>query len=456
MRLRVAVALPPDLAGRIVRDLTSNGHDALFHAASGADLAGALPRLDVDAALTSARAGYLSEQLLSECDTAGVRLVCLVESPAERATARELGLIDTVDASASWGELHAALTSTPFSARPAELVGDAVEEAQSKRSEPAPKTAPEAVSETTAETVSEAAVSAPLGGTRGTIIAVWGPAGAPGRTTVAITVAAELAAEGHSVVLADADTHGGAVAPALGLLDEAPGFAAACRLAGTGGLSHSELERVGQRYLSSHGSFWVLTGISRPSRWPELTAERVEGTLEQCRAFADYTVIDTGFSLENDEEISSDLFAPRRNAATITALRAADRVLSVGSADPVGLPRFLRGHTDLLETVDPERVHVVINRVRSSVVGPSPSRQVVHTLERFGGISELDIIPHDAAGLDAALLSGKTLREAAPKSSARAAIRAMVIERILPAPAPQPGRSRRFALPRVGKVQPSS
>lgn len=455
MSLRVAVALPPDLASRIVRDLTSHGHDAVFHAASGADLADALPRLTIDAAITSARDGYLSERLLAACDSAGVRLVSLVESPAERAMAGDLGIIDTVDANEGWAELHAALTATPWSKRPTEGEGGQLEEPPAERvavadvATASPANRPQAAAPV-------APVAVPPAATRGTVIAVWGPAGAPGRTTIAINVAAELAAEGYSVVLADADTHGGAVAPALGLLDEAPGFAAACRLAGTGGLNHAELERVGQRYRSGHGSFWVLTGISRPSRWPELTAERVEGTIEQCRSFADYTIIDTGFSLENDEEISSDLVAPRRNAATVTALRASDRILAVGSADPVCLPRFLRSHVDLLDTVDPERVHVIINRVRASVIGPSPARQVVHTLERFGGITGPVIVPHDAAGLDAALLAGKTLRDAAPKSPARAAVSALVTQRILPAPEPRLSRGRRFALGRLGRVQASS
>src|SRR5665811_2305442 len=97
-------------------------------------------------------------------------------------------------------------------------------------------------------------------------------------------------------------------------------------------------------YGSGRSGFWVLTGIGRPSRWPELSAQRVAATLQQCRLWVDFTVVDSGFSLEHDEEISSDLFAPRRNAASITALREADRVIAVGAADPVGLSRFLRAH----------------------------------------------------------------------------------------------------------------
>lgn len=418
--MRIAMALPPELAGRLLGDLKAHGHDAVFHASNGADLAAAVGRLGVDAAITSARVGYLSASLLAACDDAGVRLVAVIESPAERAAAVDLGLAELVQADAPWHEFHAVLTATPWE--------------------------------------SPAHAASPQGSSvKGTVVAVWGPAGAPGRTSLAINVAAELAARDHVVVLADADTHGGAVAPALGLLDEAPGFAAACRLAGAGGLDHSELERVGQRYRSAHGSFWVLTGIGRPSRWPELSAERVEATIGQCRSFADYTVIDTGFSLENDEEISSDLVAPRRNAATIASLRAADRVLAVGAADPVALSRFLRAHVDLLETVEAERVSVVINRLRASVVGSSPASQVAQTLQRFGGISDVALVPHDPAAFDAALLAGRTLREGTSRSPARAAITALVAERILPPEPAKTPRRRRMPFSRGARVpQPSS
>lgn len=258
------------------------------------------------------------------------------------------------------------------------------------------------------------------------VVAVWGPTGAPGRTTFAIALAAELALRGQSVALVDADTYGGTIAPALGLLDEAPGFAAACRLAGAGSLSTTELDRVSQPLSSETGiaadRLRVLTGIGRPHRWPELSAERVTAALEACRGWREVVVVDTGFNLEADEELSSDLFAPRRNAATVAALRAADDVVAIGTADPLGLARFLRTYDDLCEVAEPARVHVVINRVRSSVLGLDPDGQVRHTLDRFGGIREAVLIDNDPAGTDAALLRAQPLPIAAPRSPMRASV----------------------------------
>jgi MinD-like ATPase involved in chromosome partitioning or flagellar assembly len=152
-------------------------------------------------------------------------------------------------------------------------------------------------------------------------------------------------------------------------------------------------------------------------------------------------VLDTASSLEQDEELSSDLVAPRRNAATIASLRAADHVIAVGAADPIGLARFLRAHAEMLEAATPDQVTTVVNKVRSSAIGLNPSAQITQTLARFGGISDPVLVPWDPAAFDAALLSGRPLLDAAPRSAARLAIRTFVRERIqIPAPL---GRRRR-------------
>ena len=142
-----------------------------------------------------------------------------------------------------------------------------------------------------------------------------------------------------------------------------------------------------------------MTGIGRPSRWPELSGERVAAVIQLCRTWVDFTVLDVGSSLETDEEISSDLFAPRRNAASVTAVRDADQIIAVGAADPVGLSRFLRAYVDLEEAASARDVTVVMNRVRASAIGMNPHGQVAQTLARFGGIEAPVLVPHEQAEL---------------------------------------------------------
>jgi hypothetical protein len=57
-----------------------------------------------------------------------------------------------------------------------------------------------------------AAVSHDDGVRCGSVIAVWGPTGAPGRTTLAVTLADELARLAASTLLIDADVYGGVIA----------------------------------------------------------------------------------------------------------------------------------------------------------------------------------------------------------------------------------------------------
>jgi MinD-like ATPase involved in chromosome partitioning or flagellar assembly len=265
----------------------------------------------------------------------------------------------------------------------------------------------------------------PGGPASGKVVAVWGPVGAPGRTTVAVTVAAELAAVGEPTLLADADTYGACVAQVLGLLDEAPGLAAACRAASTGSLEPATLARLAPE--ASPG-LRVLTGISRSARWPELSSAALEEVLRVARSVARWTVVDCGALLEADEELSFDTAAPRRNAATLTALESADVVLAVGAADPVGLQRLVRGLQELADVVPTATPRVVVTRVRASAVGSSPQQRVADALARYAGVSDVVLVPDDRSACDAALLAGRTLTEAASGSPARLALAELAAE----------------------------
>jgi len=255
---------------------------------------------------------------------------------------------------------------------------------------------------------------------------VWGPAGAPGRTTVALNLAGELAARGESALLVDADTYAASVAQCLALLDESAGIAAAVRAANQGVL---DAQRLAALAPFAAPGLRVLTGLPRPQRWPELRPSSLSVLWDRAREIAAWTVIDCGFCLEVDEELSFDTSAPRRNGATLSALAAADVVLAVGSADPVGLQRLVRGLMDLRETLPPGTgPRVVVTRVRASAVGASPLHRVSDALARYAGVSDVLGIPDDPAACDAALLAGRTLAESAPASPARRAIAALAAD----------------------------
>ncbi len=171
----------------------------------------------------------------------------------------------------------------------------------------------------------------------------------------------------------------------LGLLDEAPGLAAAARAADHGTLDLDHLARAAPVVLPG---LRVLTGIARPARWPELRPAALARVFALTRLLCDWTVVDCGFSIEQDEELIYDTAVPRRNGATLVSLEEADVVVAVGAADPVGLGRLVRGLVELAELVPDVRPIVVVNRLRGSAVGSGAEHRVRDALERYAGHSE--------------------------------------------------------------------
>jgi MinD-like ATPase involved in chromosome partitioning or flagellar assembly len=251
----------------------------------------------------------------------------------------------------------------------------------------------------------------------GRVIAVWGPSGAPGRTTLAANLAAESAAAGVPTLLVDADVYGGVLASAFGLLDESPGLAGACRQAANGRLDLAELTNL---VWSIGPNLRLLTGITRADRWPEIRPSAIPTVLSVARSMASVTVVDCGFCLEADEEITFDTAAPRRNGATLAILAGADVLLAVGAADPPGMERLIRGLAELREMVPDANAKVVLNRSRRSAASVS---EATDALARFSGATVTAALPDDGASMDKAWKLGVSLASAAPGSPLRRAIR---------------------------------
>ena len=90
-----------------------------------------------------------------------------------------------------------------------------------------------------------------------------------------------------------------------------------------------------------------------------------------------------------------------------------------GAGGTVGLQRLVRSVQDLADAVPTARPTVVVTKLRSGSVGPSPRRQVTTTLARYAGIHDPVLLPDDRGAYDAALLAGRALPEHAPSSPLR-------------------------------------
>lgn len=249
-------------------------------------------------------------------------------------------------------------------------------------------------------------------GPGGPVVAVWGPAGAPGRTTVATGLAAWLARRQLRTILVDADPHAASVGQQLGIVDGVSGLLAAARLTAGGELE----ERFASVQRALDPRLSVVTGLPRPDRWAEVRPGALEHLLETARRQA-YVVVDCGFSLE-DEPLADVGARPARNHQTLAALGLADEVVVVGSADPVGLSRLARGLADLRELHPATPLRVVVNRMRPSLGWTE--KEVAGMVAGFARPSGLHFLPDDQATVDRALVAGRTVPELGDSAIGRA------------------------------------
>jgi MinD-like ATPase involved in chromosome partitioning or flagellar assembly len=370
------------------------------------DLLAAAATQTAAAALVSSDLRGLDRSVLAQLSSCGLAVVGLAGDDAGERWLHQLGASFVLPAGSSPEQVAGALRAA--AAEPAPPIPDI-------SGSPSEATRP--------RTLQSAAGGAP----NETVLAVWGPAGAPGRTSVSLGIADALARRHVSTLLVDADPYGGAVATMTGLLDEAPGVIAACRAANAGLL---DVPRLADSCRQLGPDLRVLTGLSSARRWPELRPEALEAVLSLARQLANVTVVDCGFSLEDDEDLSYDTIAPRRNAATLTSLQAADRVVCVASADPLGLARLVRELPHLVavlgdplgELAESGRIVVVANRLRGGLVPGDPLRAVEEAVRQHAGLPLGAALPMDVAAADAAHGRAELLSEAAPRSELTQAI----------------------------------
>lgn len=270
----------------------------------------------------------------------------------------------------------------------------------------------------------------------GRLAVVWGPHGAPGRTTVAASLAHGLARAGGSV-LVDADVEAPSLVQVLGLPEDSSSLATAARLA-----SHSRLdtESLVGLLVPVGPDHSLLSGLGRSGRWRELPPSPMADVWAGCREVAAWTVVDiAGGPLE--DEVDDYTLEPGRDALAASLVRSADVVVIVGAADPVGVRRLLQLVGQFDEGERPAgRIEVVVNRVRASAAGPSPERAVREALARFGGLEEVTLLPEDPVA-DQCLLAGCSVLDGAPGSALGRAL-AVLVDRVDPAAGARRAASR--------------
>ena len=239
-------------------------------------------------------------------------------------------------------------------------------------------------------------------------IAVWGPVGAPGKSTLAANLADALAVAGMRVLLIDADLVSPSLALLLGVTDQAAGISTACRLAREARLDADELERVTVRVDAAGASLWLLPGISGASRWPEITPSAIETILRVASQRFDVAVFDMASSLE--PALRTEASAIGRNELTRHLVANSDQVLALSHADALGVQRMLKQLLDVQRLRSGGNLNLVLNRVRDNVLGSNPEKQLSQTFQSLVKIAPNHFLPDDPSNTDGALRNGIPVR----------------------------------------------
>lgn len=337
-----------------------------------------------------------------------------VDAPGSRAGTRRTGVdpdrVESGSAPRSTGARVRTLLGRARRATPAGRRQGTDGAATALRGHRAPRTSHRADGPAVAASTASRGGAVPEQSGPGRVIAVWGPVGAPGRSTVAMGLADRAVHAGSTALVIDADVYGGVLASAFGLLDESAGLAGACRLAAGGRLGAADFAGL---CWQVQDRLTLLTGIARADRWPELRPSAIPVVLDLARARADIVIVDCAAVIETDEEISFDTLAPRRNGATVAVLNAADQVLAVGAGDPAGVERLARAHAELAALSPQITPDIVFNRVRSSAASEAELREASR---RFCAADPVAFLPEDRGSVDLAWRRGMTLSAVAQKS----------------------------------------
>jgi len=240
----------------------------------------------------------------------------------------------------------------------------------------------------------------------GEVIAIWGPKGAPGRTTIAIELACAVADTGEETILMDADPYAGDISQMLGIVEELPTVLWAATAAGSDdGISEDVIGQL--RRVGGKGPL-LVPGLPRAELWFEIADYGFGNLIKVLAGGARFVVVDIGFCLEDSSYLGA---RGGRNRMARATLERADRVLAVCRADPVGLKNFIWAYESVAEIVDEDRISIVLNRSY-----PSERREMDDLLESHTGKRSTAAVPDRPSDCRKALVQGGGVFEVRPSS----------------------------------------
>ncbi|HLI57015.1 MAG TPA: hypothetical protein VKY26_08270 [Actinomycetota bacterium] len=232
----------------------------------------------------------------------------------------------------------------------------------------------------------EAALRRPRPG--GWLWAVGGPPGGCGASEVAIELARHLRRRGQSVVLVDAGEVAPALAQRLGL-PPIPNLRTAIDA-----LVHGSGQLPDTLAPVPAGGFSVLAGLVNPADWAQVRAPEAADVAAELRRTHAHVVVNVGPFLEDLTRFGG----PDRYGLTRSMIGAADVLVGVGLASPVGVARLLGWVGDAVGLAPGKPLHLAVNKAPSrGPAGRFVRSEVEAELRRSYEPASLQFLPYDEA-----------------------------------------------------------
>jgi MinD-like ATPase involved in chromosome partitioning or flagellar assembly len=219
---------------------------------------------------------------------------------------------------------------------------------------------------------------------RGRVCAVGGPPGGCGASEVAVELARAGRRRGDTCMLVDADEVAPSLAQRLGL-PPIPNIRTAidALFHGAGRLHDALLPVAG-------GGFELLAGLANAADWPQVRPQEAAEVVAELRSLRDHVIVNVGAQTEDLPRLGG----ADRYGVTREVLGAADVVIGVGVATPVGVARLISWIADVVVLAPGTPVHLAVNKVPASRFVRA---EVEAEILRNYAPASLHLLPLDAA-----------------------------------------------------------